>query len=95
MAGLPRDGQAGFSVKRGFERALLILRMQQIYADYEVEAVPGYNAESAVAKNWISQNFGVPAITFEIGDETPRDMINALSVIAAEEMMTLLLSLEN
>lgn len=70
-------------------------RMQQTYADYELEAVPGYNAESAVAKNWISQNFGVPAITFEIGDETPRDMINALSVIAAEEMMTLLLSIEN
>lgn len=70
-------------------------RMQQTYADYELEAVPGYNAESAVAKNWISQNFGVPAITFEIGDETPRDKISALAVIAAEEMMTLLLSLEN
>ncbi|TFH75274.1 hypothetical protein E3V39_03870 [Gammaproteobacteria bacterium LSUCC0112] len=70
-------------------------RMQQIYADYEVEAVPGYNAESAVAKNWISQVFGVPAITVEIGDETPRAMIHSLAVIAAEEMMTLLLSLEN
>lgn len=70
-------------------------RMQQIYADYEVEAVPGYNAESAVAKNWISQIFGVPAITVEIGDNTSRAMINSLAVIAAEEMMTLLLSLEN
>lgn len=70
-------------------------RMQQIYADYEVEAIPGYNVESGVSKSWISQFFGVPAITVEIGDETPRAMINSLAVIAAEEMMTLLLSLEN
>jgi hypothetical protein len=70
-------------------------RMQQIYADYEVEAVPGYNVESGVSKSWISQMFGVPAITVEIGDNTSRAMINSLAVIAAEEMMTLLLSLEN
>lgn len=70
-------------------------RMQQIYADYEVEAVPGYNVESGVSKSWISQVFGVPAITVEIGDETTRAMINSLAVIAAEEMMTVLLSLEN
>jgi predicted deacylase len=70
-------------------------RMQQIYADYEVEAVPGYNVESGVSKSWISQMFRVPAITVEIGDNTSRAMINSLAVIAAEEMMTLLLSLEN
>jgi hypothetical protein len=70
-------------------------RMQQIYADYEVEAVPGYNVESGVSKSWISQMFGVPAITVEIGDNTSRAMINSLAVIAAEEMMTLLLNLEN
>lgn len=70
-------------------------RMQQIYADYEVEAIPGYNVESGVSKSWISQFFGVPAITVEIGDETPRAMINSLAVIAAEEMMTLLLNMEN
>lgn len=70
-------------------------RMQQIYADYEVEAIPGYNVESGVSKSWISQVFGVPAITVEIGDETPRAMIHSLAMIAAEEMMTLLLSFEN
>jgi hypothetical protein len=70
-------------------------RMQQIYPDYEVEAVPGYDVESGVSKSWISQMFGVPAITVEIGDDTPRAMIDSLAVIAAEEMMTQLLSLEN
>ena len=70
-------------------------RMQQIYPEYEVEAVPGYNVDSGVSKSWISQMFGVPAITVEIGDDTPRAMIDSLAVIAAEEMMTQLLSLEN
>lgn len=69
-------------------------RMTQSYPDYLVEIVPGYNAESAVAKNWISKVFGVPAITVEYGDETPRATITELSVISAEEMMTLLLRLE-
>ena len=69
-------------------------RMTQSYPDYQVEIVPGYNAESAVAKNWISEVFGVPAITVEYGDETPRATITELSVISAEEMMTLLLRLE-
>lgn len=69
-------------------------RMTQFHPDYEVEIVPGYNAESAVAKNWISKVFGVPAITVEYGDETSRATINQLSVISAEEMMRLLLELE-
>ncbi len=70
-------------------------RMRESYPNYEVEVVPGYNAKSSVAKNWISKVFGVPAITFEYGDETPRTTINQLSVISAEEMMKLLLSFEN
>lgn len=69
-------------------------RMTQSHPDYQVETVPGYDAESTVAKNWISKVFGVPAITVEYGDETPRATINQLSVISAEEMMKLLLRLE-
>lgn len=42
-------------------------------------------------KTWGHEAYGVPAITFELGDETPRARIRALAKIAAEEMMTLLL----
>jgi cytosolic carboxypeptidase protein 6 len=70
-------------------------RMLESHPDYELEVRPGYNAESTVAKNWVSKVFGVPAITFEYGDETPRTTIEQLSIISAEEMMKLLLSSEN
>lgn len=67
-------------------------RMQAKYPDYQVEETPGYNPLSAVSKNWMNQYFGIPAITFEYGDESDRQQIRDLSEVAAEEMMRLMLN---
>jgi predicted deacylase len=50
-----------------------------------------FDISSPIAKNWIYRTFGAEAITYEIGDETPRDFVKLKSKIAAEEMMKILL----
>lgn len=54
-----------------------------------------YDITSPIAKNWIYRTFGAEAITYEIGDETPRNFVKLKSIIAAEEMMKILLSRVN
>lgn len=48
-------------------------------------------SDRPVAKNYIYRTYGVPAMTFEVGDDTPFDATQTASRIFAEEMMTLLL----
>ena len=67
-------------------------RIQQYLPDYEVIIKPGHNPDLSVSKTYINETFGIPAITFEVGDHTNRMFIQALSTVAAEEMMALLLS---
>ena len=50
-----------------------------------------YDISSPIAKNWIFRTFGAEAITYEIGDESPRDYVRLKSKVAAEEMMRILL----
>lgn len=63
------------------------------------DALPDYNfvqeaysLESPISKNWFFNEFHAEAVTFEIGDETDRDIIRKKGKVAAEEMMKLLLS---
>lgn len=51
-----------------------------------------FDVESPIAKNWIYKTFGAEAITYEIGDDTPRDDVRLKSKVAAEELMSILLS---
>lgn len=44
-----------------------------------------------VAKNYIYRTYGVPAMTFEVGDETPIEATQTAGRIFAEELMALLL----
>jgi cytosolic carboxypeptidase protein 6 len=60
-------------------------------------ALPGYelvqeafNLDSPISKNWFFNEFKAEAVTFEIGDETNRDVIRLKGRVAAEEMMKLL-----
>lgn len=50
-----------------------------------------HNPGLPTAKSWARRAYGVTAITYEVGDGTPRDAIRARARVAAEEMMTLLL----
>lgn len=51
-----------------------------------------FDISSPIAKNWIFRTFGAEAITYEIGDESPRDYVRLKTKIAAEEMMRILLA---
>ena len=42
-------------------------------------------------KNYFFKRYGIPAITYELGDESDRDQIAAASPVFAEEMMRLML----
>ena len=60
------------------------------FPDYYVNDEP-YGLGSPVSKNWFYETFGVPATTYEVGDESDRALIRKLSSGAAEAMMELLL----
>lgn len=59
--------------------------------DYEFSYEPRPTSSQANSKNYFYGRYGIPAITYELGDETPRAMIDRSSVVFAEEMMKLLL----
>ncbi|MEE2692134.1 MAG: M14 family metallopeptidase [Pseudomonadota bacterium] len=50
-----------------------------------------HNPALPTAKSWAHETYRIPAITFEIGDETPKENIESLARAAAESMMLLLL----
>lgn len=50
-----------------------------------------HNPGLPTAKSWARRAYGITAITYEVGDGTPRDIIRTKARVAAEEMMKLLL----
>lgn len=48
------------------------------------------NSKQPVSKGWFLRYFKANAVTYEIGDETPRGFVKAKAVVAAKEMMKLL-----
>ncbi len=73
---------------------------QQWLAGVE-RAIPGYKTnqsasgtESPISKNWFFTQFGADAVTYEVGDNTPRDDLRIKGQVAAREMMKLLLKQE-
>ena len=74
----------------GFTRAWLANAAPRIknYAFYNGE---GPVKNPAIAKNYIYTRYGIPAVTFEAGDETDRDAVRNAARIFAEELMRLML----
>lgn len=66
-------------------------RLQERMPDYVVNRNPVYQAGRPTAKTWVYETYRIPAVTFEIGDETPRDLIATLAQEAARAMMETLL----
>ena len=58
--------------------------------NFKVNDAPG-PATSPTSKSWFYNQFGAEGITFEIGDNTPREFIKKKGGIAAQEMMQLLI----
>ena len=49
-------------------------------------------AESPVSKNWFLHEFKAEAVTYEVGDDTPREQLKQKGKIAAQLFMELLLT---
>ena len=65
-------------------------------AEPRLENYPFSNANGrpkteGVGKNYIMERYGIPAATYEAGDETDRDAAEAAAVIFAEELMQILM----
>jgi len=66
--------------------------LQERMPGYTVKRSPGHQAGLPTAKTWVYETYGVPAVTFEIGDETPRETSDRLATEAARAMMETLLA---
>jgi hypothetical protein len=58
--------------------------------DYSPDDRP-YAVGDPISKGWFYLQFNAESVTYEIGDETPRDFIKLKAEIAAREMMKLLI----
>ncbi len=61
------------------------------YPDYQFEIKPGHNPDKNTSKAYMHAQFGIPAITFELGDDTDRVFIKEYARRAATTMMQRLL----
>lgn len=68
--------------------------LQQRFPDYHVKRVSNHLPTSYTSHNWAHRALGIPGITYEIGDNTDRALLQQIANGAAEEMMTLLLEMK-
>ncbi|MEC7289714.1 MAG: peptidase M14, partial [Pseudomonadota bacterium] len=61
---------------------------------YEFGREGAHNVDLPTSKTYIYERFEIPAITYELGDETDRTEIATTARVFAREMMTLLLEQE-
>ena len=54
---------------------------------YAFERAPRSSKDTAIAKNYFYRRFGVPAITVETGDDTPRDEIASTASVLADGLV--------
>lgn len=69
-------------------------RARQNTPDYEFGREGAHNVDLPTSKTYIYERFNIPAITYELGDETDRTEIAQTARVFAREMMTLLLEQE-
>jgi murein tripeptide amidase MpaA len=66
--------------------------IQRRFPDYKVNRSASEPARLVTSQSWAYNTFGIPAITYELGDNTDRALLRQISAGAAQEMMTLLLA---
>jgi predicted deacylase len=64
-------------------------------ADYEFTQEKRPVSDTANGKNYMYKRYGIPSVTFEVGDETDRDLIDRAASVYAREMMRLLLATDD
>lgn len=71
--------------------SIWLSRAQQRLPNHEFTHDANETSEQANSKNYFFRRYGIPAITYELGDETDRNEIVRASPVFAQEMMRLLL----
>ena len=66
--------------------------IQRRFPDYKVNRSADRLVTLTTSQSWVHKTLGIPAITYELGDNTDRALLQQISAGAAQEMMTLLLS---
>jgi len=61
---------------------------------YEIERAERSQSERATSKNYMFARYQIPAITYEIGDNTERALTARVTAVFAQEMMSVLLDHE-
>lgn len=70
--------------------------IQEQFPDYNLRRRGSHTSNHVTSKAWGYATFGIPSITYEIGDHTDRDLIREMTEFTSEEMMRILLAeLEN
>ena len=83
-----------FSDKEGLMDAWLE-QIKKRVPDYKMNIEPSHNQRDAitfVSVGWMNRQFKIPAVTYEIGDETDRAVIEKVATNAATALMELLLA---
>lgn len=68
---------------------LWIHAIDETFPEYKPDDQP-YDLNQPITKAWFFLEFNAESITYEVGDETPRDFVRAKARTAASEMMKLL-----
>ena len=66
--------------------------IQRRFPEYKVNRDPSEPVRLTTSQSWAYKTLGIPAITYELGDNTDRALLRQISAGAAQEMMTLLLA---
>ncbi len=66
--------------------------LQSKLPDYYVNIIDTLSKPtSPTSDRWVQRTFNVPALTYEVGDETDRELIKRVATTAAEELMKILI----
>lgn len=84
-----QDDTAPTTPPRFFETWFARARPQLVDYPFTNEAGPG--KRPVVAKNYMYSRYGIPAATYEVGDETDRRATRAAAVVFAETLMMVML----
>ena len=67
--------------------------LQDRLPEYHVNIIDTLSKTSSpTSDRWIQKTFNAPAVTYEVGDETNRELIKKVAESAADELMRLLLT---
>lgn len=68
--------------------------LEERLPDYQIDRDAGHNLGQPNSKNYVHKTYGVPTMTYEMGDETDRRLVRKIAIAAATTMMETLLGTE-